>query len=182
MKLTRFLAVCAAACLLCLAESSFAQVCCCYYSPSVDSRERAEVLAHTARLNWELERCTQAACAAAQREAGKWARQTSVALPCKDAYGDPMYTHFGPRAYADSPMYSGPTYTASFDRVAAARIPDSTYRGLFRGVYSHPQISARTDVSLQPGATHSYMQSGMLVAPGMMAPSGTRAIINNSVY
>ena len=43
-----------------------------------------------------------------------------------------------------------------------------------RGADYTPQVRASSDAGLRSGASHSYLQSGMLYAPGMMAPSGSR--------
>lgn len=121
--------------------------------------------------------------AAAMAEVRKeWARVNNRIFapgPYQDKYGDPMYTAYGPIVGADSPMYNGPRYVASFDRYAMLPVPDGNSRVYYRQAYSHPGLTTRTDVSMGVGATQSYMQHGMMTHPGSMAPSAARAMTNN---
>lgn len=111
-----------------------------------------------------------------QQMATQLSREAVIAGPMKDEFGDPMYTEFGPRAYAHSPFYCGPAYTASFERPRGVALPD----GQDRGAIHVPQPSARFGNATAPGATQSYLQSGMNSSPGMIAPSGARpAMLNN---
>lgn len=146
------------------------------------SAEVAELMEHSSAATRALYTASDQMCAAAEHASQKWARLTTPVKPTQDGWGDPMYGHYGKPAHADSPMYVGPSYVASFEAEESAVVVDAEHRAYYRGAYSHPQLAAKTDVSLQPGATHSYMQSGMLMNPGMQAPVYSRAIINNSRY
>ena len=102
----------------------------------------------------------------------------------KDEYGDPLYVRYGPRAYADTPCYGGPAYTASFEpRQVMSGTP--TYRSLPQIIESSgyvPSAPARSDVLLKPGASFSYVQSGMRVNPGSERGSVSRPAAQNSYY
>ena len=100
--------------------------------------------------------------------------------PVQDKYGDPMYTWYGPLPVEPgTPMYDGPRYAASFDRGYAVPMPDGNYRGYARGRFEQPGLISHTDVVLGTAANNMYMQHGMQVAPGSMAASAARAMINN---
>lgn len=145
-------------------------------------QEAVEAVEHNVMMTRALHQSMAAAIEAGQRESTKHARATRPVTHTPDAFGDPMYGHYGARAYVGSPNYAGPSYAASFSPGDRFYLPDSEYRGYYRGVYSHPQMYQRTDAGLGAGASWSYMQHGMLMAPGTQAPSGARAIINNSRY
>lgn len=151
-------------------------------SSSSPSDQLSEDIQAVREASARLYSARMAACQAAQRETWKYARQTTVLGCVQDRFGDPLYCRQGPRAYAGTPDYNGPSYVSSFAYEQAPWTADRTYRGYYRQVYSHPQVSARTDVSLGIGATHSYFQSGMLMNPGSQAPVASRVMINNSYY
>lgn len=148
-------------------------------STTQKTTETPEIVQHVRSVTQALKLTTEEACRAVEHEATKYERATDVAMPTRDRYGDPMYARYGARAYAGSPMYAGPAYTASFERYHNVMLPDSEYRGYYRERFSVPGLSARTDVSLAPGATHSYVQSGMLMNPASEAPSVYRPMMNN---
>lgn len=133
-----------------------------------------DLKAHYRRQNEVVAHNAAAAQAAIDHAAGKWARQTMMVGAVQDQYGDPMYTVAGPRAYAGTPHYVGPAYTASFERGYLVPGSDQHPRTYEHAVHARPQERARTDVGLRPGATHSYLQSGMMYNPASMAPSGSR--------
>lgn len=143
------------------------------------SHEAAEVMRYSTERTRALYATTAEALEANRRVATKYDRLTEPIPIVRDKYGDPMYARYGPRAYAGSPNYAGPAYAASFVRGDPVLLPDSEYRGYYRGVYSHPQIGARTDVGLRPGASHSYLQSGMLYSPGSQASQADRPMMFN---
>lgn len=134
-----------------------------------------------ADLQAGLAQMEMSAALAAQAALDERAKKVSVVRPVKDKYGDPMYTWYGPLAVeAGTPMYDGPRYAASFDRGYMEPMPDGQYRGYARGRYSNPGlVSSHTDTILGVSANNSYMQHGMQVAPGSMAPSAARVMINN---
>ena len=133
-----------------------------------------DLKAHYRMQNEVVARNAAEAQAAIDHAAGKWARQTMMVGAVQDQFGDPMYTEAGPRAYAGTPHYVGPAYTASFERGYVVPGTDMRDRGHERAVYARPQERSRTDAGLRAGATHSYLQSGMMRNPGSMAPSGSR--------
>lgn len=138
-----------------------------------------EAIEHSAAVTQALRETCERAFETIAREQTKYARMTDVVRPVKDRFGDPMYTWYGSRPYAGSPCYSGPAYTASFERAEPPLLPDSEYRGYYRDAYSHPQAPSRTDVVLPPGATHGNFQSGMYWSPASQSPYLQRPMINN---
>jgi len=136
--------------------------------------------AHIAGLQAGLYQQEFAAASAAEAAMRERASKVDVVRPIQDKFGDPMYTWYGPLPVEKgTPMYDGPRYAASFDRAYAQPMPDQEYRGYARGRYSQPGIISRTDTVLGVAANNSYMQHGMQVAPGSMAPSAARVMINN---
>ena len=139
-----------------------------------DRLSKGGLRAHYRGLQDVVEQNATVAQRAMDYEAGKYARQTVMAGPVQDRFGDPMYTAAGPRAYAGTPWYVGPRYTASFERGYKVPATDKNPHYYERGADYTPQVRASSDAGLRSGASHSYLQSGMLYAPGMMAPSGSR--------
>lgn len=136
--------------------------------------------AHIAALNAGLYSLEMQAAQAAHSAILERKSKVIAVQPVQDRFGDPMYTHYGPLPVRPgTPMYDGPRYAASFDRGYMIPMPDGNYRGYLRGRYSQPGIISRTDVVLGTAANNSYMQHGMQVAPGSMAPSAARVMINN---
>lgn len=150
-------------------------------SARADARraEVAELMDHYRGVTRSLELSQKNAKEACERSASKYDRLTTQLAITKDRHGDPMYSHYGPRAYAGSPNYVGPSYASSFMRSEAVTTTNSEARQYYRGAYSHPGLHATGDTRLGVGATHSYFQSGMMMSPGSQAPSGTRAMSNN---
>lgn len=138
-----------------------------------------ELVQHTQSVTEALRISREEAAVAIDRERTKYDRLTVPIAPSHDRFGDPLYSHYGPRPYAGSPNYIGPAYTASFERSEGVIVPDGTYRGYYRGVYSHPTMHAKSDFGLREAATHSYFQSGMVYSPGSQAPQGDRAMMFN---
>ncbi len=140
----------------------------------------AELRSHYASRQAYLTQLEKETLAMAEWKATELSRQTAAVRPVQDKYGDPMYTFHGPLVpEPGTPMYEGPRYGASFDWGFADPRPDNDYKGYVRGRFSHPGIASRSDTTLRAGATQSYMQHGMRIAPGMMAPSIARVMINN---
>lgn len=82
-------------------------------------------------------------------------KKVSVIRWEKDAYGDPMYVRYGPRAYAGTPQYVGPAYASSF----VARAPSYSFRTESRLPDSStyvPSAPARSDVVLRTGIGSCY--------------------------
>jgi len=108
--------------------------------------------------------------------AARRAARTAIYRPEKDRFGDPMYVAYGRRAYAGTPWYSGPAYVSSFE--IEPQIPYEVLYGraslYWPGALSNPGYVPRTDMSLGVGASHSYMQHGMVMDPGSVAPSYAR--------
>jgi len=150
------------------------------YTYARTSQRTAETRQRIANLNaglYQLESQAAAAAAAAMRER---AAKVVAVQPVQDKYGDPMYTWYGPLPVEKgTPMYDGPRYAASFDRGYAVPMPDGNYRGYARGRFEQPGLISHTDVVLGTAANNMYMQHGMQVAPGSMAASAARAMINN---
>ena len=142
----------------------------------------ADVVTHSRQVTRALQITTEEACAAVQREATKYARMTTVVQPKQDSFGDPMYSRYGSRALAGSPMYNGPAYVSSFERGISHVFPDPAQRSYSRGAYSRSQVMYSTDTSVRSGATQSYVQQGMLMNPGSWAPSVHRAPGSNAWY
>lgn len=138
-----------------------------------------EEVIHSREITRALKSITDKACAAAEHERTKYDRLTVAVTPVKDRFGDPMYTNYGPRAYAGTPAYTGPGYTASFERGESLLLPDSAFRGYYRQAFSNPTVGAQTDIGLGVGANHMYFQSGMMYSPGSQEPSAARSIMNN---
>lgn len=148
------------------------------HSPGAVSAESTR--AHIAALNAGLYSLEMQAAQAAHSAILERKSKVVAVQPVQDRFGDPMYTHYGPLPVSPgTPMYDGPRYAASFDRGYMVPMPDGNYRGYLRGRYSQPGIISRTDVVLGTAANNSYMQHGMQVAPGSMAPSSARVMINN---
>jgi hypothetical protein len=146
----------------------------------IERIDRKELLAHYRNSMRAVKQADQDLREATDEEAGKYARQTTVAGWSQDEFGDPMYAKYGPRAYAGTPWYDGPAYTASFERpYPASYQPDSMARGPYRMVPSNPVVGTRSDLRLSTGATFSYMQSGMISNTGSIAPSHVRPMIGN---
>lgn len=133
-----------------------------------------ELRRHVSEMHDVVCDSTHQAQQAMDREAGKWARQTRMVGAEQDIYGDPMYAAYGPRAYADTPYYNGPSYTASFQRGYAGPVADARNRTYYRDVYGVPQVRTHSDVGLVSGSSQSYLQSGMIYSPASMAPAGWR--------
>lgn len=105
--------------------------------------------------------------------------QVRVVERRKDAFGDPMYVVYGPRAYAGTPCYQGPREVSSFE----PRPTDYTFRTSPQtavAAVAAPSVPARSDLVLQAGASFSYARSAMNVSPGAAAPSVWRAVRGNS--
>lgn len=140
----------------------------------------ASVQARNAALTAGLHSLEAQAAHAAHAAMLERKSKVTVARPVQDKFGDPMYTFYGPLPVEKgTPMYDGPRYAASFDRGYMQPMPDGEHRGYLRGRYSQPGIISRTDTILGTAANNSYMQHGMQVAPGSMAPSAARVMINN---
>lgn len=118
----------------------------------------------------------QAAMAEVNEVVYRNARRTAILVPTKDVYGDPMYVRYGARAYAGTPWYNGPAYTASFG--SEREIPYGVLHGASRlywpGSLSNPGAVPRTDVNLGVGASSGHFQHGMVLGPGSIAPSHSR--------
>lgn len=82
-------------------------------------------------------------------------RRVSVIRPQKDAFGDPMYTTYGPRAYVGTPNYVGPRYASSFERPGRSLHFQTSARVSDPSVYV-PGAPARSDVVLKPTAARPY--------------------------
>ena len=135
---------------------------------------------HIANLQAGLSKLEMSAALSAQAALDRREAKVTVVKPVQDKFGDPMYTWYGPLPVEKgTPMYDGPRYAASFDRGYLQPVPDGDYRGFARGRYSQPGIISHTDVVLGVAADNMYMQHGMQVAPGSMAPSAARVMINN---
>lgn len=145
------------------------------------SQRTAETRARIASLQKGLADMEMAAAMDAQ--AAIDARKAKVVAigPVQDKYGDPMYTWYGPLVpEPGTPEYDGPRYGASFDRGYMQPVPHDQYRGYARGAqYYGARVGSHFDTVLGTAASNMYMQSGMQVAPGSMAPSAARAMINN---
>jgi hypothetical protein len=146
---------------------------CPYPNPRV-SKSAVRQYAREAEAAWRA--ADDSLKATRQEMATRLSRDAVIAGPMKDEFGDPMYTEYGPRAYAHSPFYGGPAYTASFARPLGVVLPDSQHRGAI----DVPGPTARYGNATAAGATQSYLQSGMISSRGMTAPSGARpAMFNN---
>jgi len=144
------------------------------------SQKSAETRAHIAGLQKGLAQYEMSAALDAQAALDARANKVLAVQPAQDKYGDPMYTWYGPLVpEPGTPMYDGPRYGASFSRGYSVPMPDGNYRGYARGRYSQPGFISHTDIVLGTSANNSYMQHGMQVAPGSMAPSAARVMINN---
>jgi len=144
------------------------------------SQQSAETRARIAGLQKGLAQYEMTAALDAQTALDARARKVVAVQPAQDKYGDPMYTWYGPLVpEPGTPMYDGPRYGASFSRGYSVPMPDGNYRGYARGRYSQPGFISHTDIVLGTAANNSYMQHGMQVAPGSMAPSAARVMINN---
>ncbi len=149
-------------------------------STAASSSRTMQTRQRIANLQAGLSQMEMTAALAAQAALDERAKKVSVVRPVKDKYGDPMYTWYGPLPVEKgTPMYDGPRYAASFDRGYLEPVPDGQYRGYARGRYSQPGLVSHTDTILGTAANNSYMQHGMQVAPGSMAPSAARVMINN---
>lgn len=145
----------------------------------VNSPEVIEAMQHTQAVTRALELTCKQAYEAVDNVARRYERLTMPVVAVPNRFGDPAYGFYGRRAYADSPMYEGPAYAASFEPGEWLVLPDSEFRAYHRQAYSHPIVGARTDVYLSPGATHSYVRSGMYMNPVSQAPSMQRVMMNN---
>ncbi len=144
------------------------------------SKRTAETRQRIANLNAGLYQMEMSAAIDAEAAMKARAAKVVAVQPVQDEYGDPMYTWYGPLPVEKgTPMYDGPRYAASFDRAYAVPMPDGNYRGYARGRYEQPGLISHTDVVLGTAANNMYMQHGMQVAPGSMAASAARAMINN---
>lgn len=144
------------------------------------SQRTMETRKHIAGLQAGLYQLEMQAALAAQAALDERAAKVIAVRPVQDRFGDPMYTWYGPLPVEKgTPMYDGPRYAASFDRGYLEPVPDGQYRGYARGRYSQPGLVSHTDIILGTAANNSYMQHGMQVAPGSMAPSAARVMINN---
>jgi hypothetical protein len=147
---------------------------------SASAGSAASTRAHIAGLQAGLYNLEARAALAAESALIERKKLVSVVKPVQDKFGDPMYTFYGPLPVEKgTPSYDGPRYAASFDRGYMQPMPDGEYRGYMRGRYSQPGIISHTDTVLGVAANNSYMQHGMQVAPGSMAPSAARVMINN---
>lgn len=136
--------------------------------------------AHIAALQAGLSQMEFSAASAAQAALDARASKVVAVGPVQDRFGDPMYTAYGPLVpEPGTPEYDGPRYGASFARGYAQPVPDAEYRGYTRGRFSQPGLISHTGNVLGTAASNMYMQAGMQVAPGSMAPSAARAMINN---
>lgn len=136
--------------------------------------------ARIAGLQAGLAQSEFAAAQAAESALMERRKKVTVVRPVQDRFGDPMYTAYGPLPVEPgTPMYDGPRYAASFDRGYMEPGPSGEFRGYSRGRYSNAGIISHTDTVLGVAANNSYMQHGMQVAPGSMAPSAARVMINN---
>ncbi len=140
----------------------------------------AELRSRIASRQAALAQDEAAAEAAAFEQADKNSKLVTVPAPTQDRFGDPMYAFWGPLPVrVGTPQYDGPRYAASFERVTMQTMPDGEYRGYARGAFSNPGLTAQTDVTLGVGTNQSYLQQGMRIAPGSMAPSAARVMTNN---
>ena len=137
-------------------------------------REIRELRQHAADMTQILCESADAANWAMAHESGKWTRQTAYAKPSKDRYGDPMYGAYGARAYAGTPCYNGPAYTASFETNPGDSPWGENSRYHYQKPYAVPGFSVRYGNATSPGASHSYIQSGMVNHPGAWSPSISR--------
>lgn len=147
---------------------------------SANAGGAASTRARIASLQAGLYNVEVNAAMAAQSALDARRSKVTAVRPVQDKFGDPMYTFYGPLPVEKgTPMYDGPRYAASFDRGYAQPVPDGEYRGYLRGRYSNPGSISHTDTVLGVAANNSYMQHGMQVAPGSMAASAARVMINN---
>lgn len=151
-----------------------------YTRSSTSSRDAMEARQRIASLQAGLSQLEMQAALSAQAALEARKAKVTVVRPVQDEFGDPMYTWYGPLPVEKgTPMYDGPRYAASFDRGYMEPVPDGQYRGYARGRYSQRNLVSHTDLTLGVAANNSYMQHGMQVAPGSMAPSAARVMINN---
>ncbi len=151
-----------------------------YTRTTRSSQSTMETRQRIASLQAGLHNLEMQAALSAQAAMEDRAAKVTVVRPVQDKFGDPMYTWYGPLPVEKgTPMYDGPRYAASFDRGYMEPMPDGEYRGYARGRYSNPGLVSHTDTILGTAANNSYMQHGMQVAPGSMAPSAARVMINN---
>lgn len=144
------------------------------------SPRTAEMVAHYADLKRGLDNMEMRAALDAEAAMSARASKVTVVKPVQDKYGDPMYTWYGPLVpEPGTPEYDGPAYGASFARGYMQTLPGGPYRGYANGAFSNTRYIPQTDITLGSAASNMYMQSGMQVAPGSMAPSSARAMINN---
>lgn len=142
--------------------------------------ETAQMLAHYADLKRGLDNLEMKAALDAQAALDARAAKVQAVRPVQDKYGDPMYTWYGPLVpEPGTPEYNGPAYGASFARGYVQPVAGGSYRGYVNGAFSNTRFISHTDITLGTAASNMYMQSGMQVAPGSMAPSAARAMINN---
>lgn len=114
---------------------------------------------------------------ALHRMSTRWSKQVTVPPAVPNEWGDPMYTAYGPRAYAGSPLYHGPAYSASFERAHAGYVnPSSMQLSVQRGRYYQPALTTRSDQGMLPGASHSYLGPAMYKNPGSVGPTRGRAL------
>jgi hypothetical protein len=166
--------------------------------PRYTSRERASIRNRSRDLTQILRETNYNTARIVQHERQKWTADKDPSIPWtsadreryklevvavgpqKDEFGAPMYTVAGPRAYAQSASYSGPPYIASFERPYSQPRTDTEYRGYFNAAQYQPTVVAPAGSYTSPGATQSYMQSGMVLAPASAPSSAARPAINNS--
>lgn len=151
-------------------------------APQGQGPNAAELRAHYASRQAALAQTLQETEAIIAHSAYRHAARTTVVRPVKDQYGDPMYGAYGPRAYAGTPLYNGPAYTASFeiDRQIPYWVLDGRSRLYWPGAQSDPGYVPRTDVNLGVGTSQSFIQHGMLMHHGSVAPSYARPMQFNN--
>ncbi len=151
------------------------------YAPS-QGPNAAELRAHYASRQAALAETLHDTEMIVAHSAYRHAARTMVVRPVKDQYGDPMYGAYGPRAYAGTPWYNGPAYTASFeiDRQIPYWVLDGRARLYWPGAQADPGYVPRTDVNLGVGTSHSHIQHGMLMHHGSVAPSYARPMQFNN--
>jgi len=144
------------------------------------ARKGRELVLHNLALDQSLAMSENAAYGALSSSIEAHKKQVVAVAPVQDKYGDPMYIYYGPLVpEPGTPEYDGPRYGASFSRGYLQPVYDAEYRGYARGAFSNPIVQAQTDVGLGTGTNFSYLQQGMVEAPGMMPASPARVMINN---
>ncbi len=143
----------------------------------------AEIRAHYASRQAALAQTFAETAAVAWPAAYRNTRRTAVLVPTKDQYGDPMYAAYGRRAYAGTPFYNGPAYVSSFGmaRDVPYEVMVGGVRQYWSGSQSDPGYVPRTDVNLGVTTGQGYMQHGMQIGPGSIAPSHSRPIQFNGI-